>query len=166
MLSRCHDPKYQKNFPTYIGCSVVDEWLTFTNFKSWMIEQDWEGLQLDKDIISPGNKVYGPETCCFVTHAVNNLLTDSAAARGKSPQGVSFHKKSGKFLAKIKIYGRNKHLGLFTNPEAASAAYIKAKSKHIFNLAQDQSDLRIKSGLIKHAKLIGVKSNEQEKRCY
>lgn len=151
MLERCYNPK---TYPTYIGCSVTDEWLSFMAFRSWMIEQDWEGKELDKDILVVGNKVYSPETCCFVTHAVNSLLTDHARARGKWPQGVHFDKASDKFFAQIKLYGQPKYLGRYDTPEEASAAYIKAKSAHILEISNQQPDLRIKNGLIEHAGLI------------
>ena len=50
-------------------------------FKDWMENQDWEGNQLDKDLLFEGNKVYGPKTCVFVTRMVNNFTLDSGAAR-------------------------------------------------------------------------------------
>jgi hypothetical protein len=39
---------------------------------------------------------------------------------------VSFHKASGKWIAQICINGKKKHLGLFSTPELAYAAYCKA----------------------------------------
>lgn len=36
MLNRCYNARYHKNKPTYIGCYVCEEWLTFSNFKAWM----------------------------------------------------------------------------------------------------------------------------------
>jgi hypothetical protein len=37
-------------------------------------------------------------------------------------KGVSFHKKSGKWQAHVRINGKPKHLGLFDTPEAANQA--------------------------------------------
>jgi hypothetical protein len=68
MLSRCYDKKYLERNKTYKDCSVCKEWLTFSNFKAWMIKQDWRGNHLDKDITSQGNKVYSPNLCLFVTN--------------------------------------------------------------------------------------------------
>lgn len=83
MLSRCYSAKYQERQPAYIGCTVSEEWLTFSNFKAWMEKQEWEGKQLSKDLLFEGNKVYSAENCVFVTRAVNNPTTDSKASRGE-----------------------------------------------------------------------------------
>lgn len=71
MLARCYSSAYHKQNKTYIGCSVDPRWYSFMSFRSWMMEQDWEGNQLDKDIIIHGNKVYGPDTCMFVDRKTN-----------------------------------------------------------------------------------------------
>jgi len=41
-------------------------------------------------------------------------------------KGVHWHKKAGKWQARITIRGRTKHLGLFACPKAAHAAYLRA----------------------------------------
>ena len=74
MLQRCYDDKYHIKHPTYEGCTVCDEWLYFSNFKKWFDENYIEGTQLDKDIFSK-NKVYSPETCCFVPREINVLMS-------------------------------------------------------------------------------------------
>ena len=50
MLERCYSTKFQERNPTYIGCTVSKEWLVFSNFRAWMMTQDWQGKHLDKDI--------------------------------------------------------------------------------------------------------------------
>lgn len=40
MLERCFSTKFQERNPTYKRCSVSEEWLTFTSFKSWMEKQE------------------------------------------------------------------------------------------------------------------------------
>ena len=44
-------------------------------------------------------------------------------------KGVHWHKAAGKWQAHIKLNGRNRHLGLFTTPEAAYAAYCDASTR-------------------------------------
>lgn len=95
MLVRCYSTKKQEKYPTYKGCTVSDEWLTFSVFKSWMEKQDWDGKQLDKDLLFEGNKVYSAETCVFVTKEVNMFTTERCAARGEWPIGVNWHKGVG-----------------------------------------------------------------------
>lgn len=154
MMRRCYSIKLDDMNPTYLNCSVTEKWHSFMTFKGWMTTKDWQGNELDKDILVVGNKVYSPETCCFVTQAVNALLTDSTKSRGLYPQGVGFHKASGRYQAKINLFGKQKHLGLFTNQEEASSAYIRAKSDYILEIAEKQTDSRIRNGLIKHAAIL------------
>ena len=154
MITRCYDPKFHKKYPTYIDCEVCYSWLSFSNFRSWMVSQNWQGLELDKDIIFYGNKLYSPKTCCFITQALNSLLVDRGAARGKYPRGVYFNKKSNKFLAQVMGKEKSIYLGMHMTQEAASNAYIKAKIRLILEAANEQSDPRIANGLRLHAKLI------------
>lgn len=99
MLERCYSKKYQDRWPTYKGCTVSKEWHTFSNFKNWMQKQDFEGKQLDKDLLVQGNKIYGAYTCVFVTQAVNKFANDNGAARGELLIGVDWHVKEEKFRA-------------------------------------------------------------------
>ena len=73
MLIRCYDENYQKREPSYIGCSVCDEWLVFSNFKRWFDENYVKDYQLDKDILVKGNKIYSPRhlLLCAKAHKYN-----------------------------------------------------------------------------------------------
>lgn len=51
MLQRCYSEKRLIKDPSYVGCSVHPDWHRFMNFRSWMEKQDWEGMELDKDIL-------------------------------------------------------------------------------------------------------------------
>ena len=152
VLQRCYSPKYQAKYPTYVGCITCPEWLVFSVFRAWMVKQDWQKKQIDKDLIIPGNKMYSPETCLFVTAAINSLLLNCTSARGKHPQGVSFNKHARKFVARISIHGNNKHLGYFETPEEAEPVYIKAKSNHIRDVAEGEKE-PLRSALLRHAQL-------------
>ncbi len=96
MLARCYSSKAQIKMPTYIDCSVCEEWLSFSNFKIWFDENYVEGFHLDKDILVQGNKVYSPEFCRFVPQYLNKLLTDCGNARGDLPLGVAESKPDHK----------------------------------------------------------------------
>lgn len=151
MLKRCYSAKYHERHPTYIGCSVAPEWRSFMTFKAWMQTQPWQGQQLDKDLLIPGNKVYGLEACCFVSQATNLLLTDSAAARGDWPLGVVWHRSTGRFQTRCCYDGKRKHLGLFDTAAEAHAAWQRYKSKTILEAAFEQDDPRIAAALVERS---------------
>lgn len=143
LLRRCYSDKYKQKYPTYIGCLVCEEWLTFSNFKSWMEKQDWEGKHLDKDILSEGGKIYSPETCIFVSARVNYFLISGNARRGNYKLGVRWHKDVGKFSAQINdLNSKALHLGYFTDESAAHNVWLKAKLKLADELC-DQEGLNI-----------------------
>lgn len=129
MLKRCYCDKHQQRAPTYKGCSVFEEWKTFTNFKAWMESQDWEGNHLDKDLLFSGNKIYSPDTCLFVPAKINTLLTDCGRSRGKLPIGVSKHRK--RYRAQCNANGKHTYIGAFDSPDIASEAYLNFKSKEV-----------------------------------
>jgi len=150
-IERAYSPKHHDRRPTYIGVTVCEEWHSFMTFRAWMMTQDWQGKQLDKDIIAPGNKVYSPDTCVFVSPALNTLLLDCGAARGEYPIGVYWNKQTRKFRARVSTAGRDKHLGYFTCPHEAHMAWRKAKVRLIREAAREQDDPRVYAGLMRHA---------------
>jgi hypothetical protein len=154
MIKRCYSEIALKKKPAYAGCSVCDEWLTFTSFRNWMLEQDWNGKHLDKDIIKPGNKVYSPDTCCFVTVAVNNLILTNPKSRGKYAIGVHYDKRRRRYQASIKVNGKNTNIGRYTTEAEAAKAYREAKRELLLKAAKSQSDPRVKFALEKRAELI------------
>jgi hypothetical protein len=151
MLERAYSPLFQKRCPTYIGCTVCDEWHSFMAFREWMAKQCWEGKQLDKDIIKIGNRVYCPDYCCFVTQEINKLLNSRPSVRGAYPQGVHLHKPNGMFMAAITIRSEKICLGYFKTPGEAASIYLTRKFRHLIQIAQEQEDYRVRSGLINHA---------------
>ena len=56
----------------------------------------------------------------------NKANTKKSAANTSGLKGVSFHRRSNKWMAQIKSQGRHHYLGLFDAPEAAHAAYANA----------------------------------------
>ena len=149
MLRRCYGVGEQAVHPTYAGCSVSPDWLSLSVFRAWMLGQPWEGASLDKDLLYPGNKVYGPDTCVFIQSQLNVFLTDRGAARGEWPIGVSRHKASGKFAAQCRnpFTRKGEHLGLFALPEDAHEAWRARKHEHACAYADQQTDPRIAAAL-------------------
>ena len=127
MLQRCYDIKLHNKYPTYKGCRVSDEWLSFGNFANWFDENYVEGWQIDKDILGDG-KLYSPETCCFVPHKINNLLHDNKAKkRDSTPIGVKLQDSR----YRVQIGNSRKHIGYFSTPQQAETAYKKAKKEYV-----------------------------------
>lgn len=69
MLVRAHNKRGDR--PTYSDVSVCDRWLNYDNFFEDMSSTWWAGATLDKDITKPGNRVYCPEYCKWVSKSEN-----------------------------------------------------------------------------------------------
>jgi hypothetical protein len=151
ILERCYSSKFHKENLTYADCSICDEWKVYSAFKIWMMTQDYEGRQLDKDLLFKGNKVYSPKTCVFVNSATNSLLTDSAANRGRWPLGVTYCKRQERFSAQCSKDGKGRNLGYFKTSKEAESVYLKFKSSVVVECANRQSDIRVKNALIERA---------------
>jgi hypothetical protein len=76
MLARCFSKSFKKANPAYEGCTVTSNWLKFSNFRSWMQTQDWQGKELDKDLLFAGNKLYSPEMCVFLEAKINSFISE------------------------------------------------------------------------------------------
>lgn len=150
MLERCYSAKQQDKYPTYAGCTISDEWLTFSVFKAWMENQDWEGNQLDKDLLLEGNKVYSEDTCVFVSQVVNKFANDNGTKRGEWLIGVHWDKKVGKFKSQCRnpFSGEQEYLGLFTSELEAHETWLKRKLELAKELAAEQTDERVAKALI------------------
>ena len=83
MVQRCYDKKIHKKYkPEYKDKSVCEEWLNYSNFRIWFDEHYVQcknnQIDLDKDLLVQGNKVYSPETCVFLLHYQNTMFERSA----------------------------------------------------------------------------------------
>ena len=77
MMQRCHDKEVHKKYkPEYADKCVCEEWQNYANFKLWYDEHHVFGnrIDLDKDILKPGNKEYSPETCVLIEHYINTIF--------------------------------------------------------------------------------------------
>lgn len=137
MIVRCYSKKTQSRQPAYIGCTVDDRWLDFQVFAEWYENHPYSGLgyQLDKDLLTPNNKVYSAENCTLLPQELNKILTDNHAVRGYYPQGVTYDKKWGRYQARISMDSKSKSLGWFDCPSEAYQAYKKTKERYVKNKA-------------------------------
>lgn len=146
MISRCYGSKKPA---WYQDCSVCDEWLIFSNFKTWMEQQDWQGKELDKDLLKSGNKIYSPDNCCFITDSLNTFITDCRAKKSSLPAGVKFEKRTGKYTAQTRdpFSGKAVHIGTFSSAIEAKVARDEQKRIFACQLANEQKDFMIAEAL-------------------
>lgn len=151
MLKRCYSEDFHKKEPTYISCEVCKEWLCFQNYAKWREDNYYEcnneGMQLDKDILVKGNKIYSPETCIFVPQRINVLFTKSNRKRGEYPIGVNYEKDGNKLVSYCSIFHDNKkksiRLGYFSlnEPFKAFTTYKNFKENYIKKVADEYKEL-------------------------
>lgn len=115
-----------------------------------MISQDWKGNELDKDLLFPGNKIYGSEKCIFVSSDVNKFMTNRGNRRSEWGIGVRLDKKTGRFIGQCHSLGKGQeYLGSFGTAHDAHVAYLRHKRKQAYELSEKQSDYRVKEALLK-----------------
>ena len=130
------------------------------NFRSWMILQDWQDKQLDKDLIDPYNKMYGPDKCIFVDGKINSFVTKRQNGRGEYPIGVSLFVKTNKYIARCNDgYGNTIYLGIYDSPMLAHREWQLKKSEIAIELKSGQ-DLKTQQVLDRiHDKIMSDYAN-------
>lgn len=148
MLRRCYSESFQQKCPQYKGGSVCDRWHNFMNFyddiikmKGYEYISEKRAVNLDKDIILKGNKVYSPELCRLVPQEINKLITNRKACRGDLPIGVTFSKSKGKYVASLGFLKGEKVKGnTFDTPNDAFLFYKNHKEAHIKKVVAEFKD--------------------------
>lgn len=130
MFERCYSQGYLKTRPTYLGCSVSEEWHLFSEFLRWSRDEFVQGHALDKDILVPGNKVYSEETCLYVPTFINSLLTN-CVKKGELPLGVYFEPIVSKYRVQINTGSGQVKVGSFGCPREAHSEWCIRKAEQI-----------------------------------
>ena len=140
MLRRCYSEGFKKQHPTYEGCKCSENFKSYEYFYEWCNKQIGfavEGFELDKDLLTKGNKVYSESTCVFIPTEVNTLLTKRTTSRGRHLIGVYWCNKGKAFRAQVsKNKGKRERLGYFKTEIEAYNAYKKAKESFIKEQAE------------------------------
>lgn len=137
ILLRCYSDSHHSKYPTYKGCYVCDEWLSLSNFSSWLSSKHgWETLDIDKDFLVDGNKKYGPDTCVLLPRYINSIRANTE--NHKLPLGVKQNPQSKikPFFSRCNVMQddgkiERKYLGSFEKAELAHTAWQMAKVEHI-----------------------------------
>lgn len=145
MIQRCYSERMNKERPTYERVTVCDEWHDFLTFRDWMEKQDWEGKDLDKDVLGilTGKSEYSPDNCAFISRELNSYFTLRQNHRGPYPLGVTYSNKTGKYVARLNKPTGRVSLGRFNTPEEAHKAYQLAKYNYGLELLKKQTDNRV-----------------------
>lgn len=167
MLRRC-TKEYWSKFPTYIGTTCSENFKQYSYFYEWYqtqlnaskIDEDNNVWCLDKDLLIKGNKLYSEDTCVFIPHRINSLLTKRDKDRGGNPIGVYWSKSQSKYKSQCSCgKGERKHLGYFSTPQEAFLSYKTFKElfiKQVANEYKHQIDDR------SYAALIAYEVNEND----
>lgn len=142
MMERCYWELASKKFPSYIGCTVCEEWQCYKVFKLWYESQpNNDNGELDKDLLIRGNKIYSPYTCTLVPYEVNIGLQTRRVNSGDYPVGVYYKKANRNYIAQLALgNGVQKHLGSFDTPTAAASVYKRAKEAQVRGFAAKYVD--------------------------
>lgn len=143
MLQRTYGEDKPSN-KTYKDCTVCPEWFNFQNFAEWALGQPYlreDDACLDKDILVKGNRVYSPNTCCFLPNIVNIFINATYKKESGLPEGVNViqpktpNSKVG-YVARCHFLGKREYLGYFDCQIEAGEVYYKRKVEAAAALAE------------------------------
>ena len=95
-----------------------------------MENQKWEGLELDKDLLVKGNKIYGPDTCCFLPGAINSLFSHGQKKKNNLPEGVTLN-PNGTYRVRVKITPNKEYSKTFSSFKEACICALEKKIEAI-----------------------------------
>ena len=125
------------NYPQYEDCAVCTEWqLDRQSFIDWICKNYYtvptnEQIDLDKDILVKGNRIYSPKTCCFVPHSINlEFQTNNIYP-------MPMRRDDGKY----QITDNRCKVFIGVNFDDAIQKYIDHRKKELANLAEKYKDM-------------------------
>lgn len=125
---------------SYEDVTLCEEWYNFQNFCRFCVENKYyhRDFHLDKDLLVRGNKIYSPETCCFLPQYLNVVISINYETGNGLPVGVN--RKNNYYEATISYRGKRKRIGAYPTSEEASVAYVEAKEAYVKELTLEWKD--------------------------
>lgn len=122
MLSRCHNPAADR-YASYgaRGISVCESWKnSYEEFRDWALRQGYDdSLTIERKDVD-GN--YEPDNCTWLPQALQQRNKQRLTSGSSTYIGVSHCKQTGRWIAMIKVHGKQKNLGRYASElEAAKA---------------------------------------------
>lgn len=157
MLKRCYNENFLVEYPTYVGCKVEESWHNFQNFAAWHSINYVAGWQLDKDLLSEGDKIYSEKTCCYLPQQLNLAI----ASLAMDNSGVSCDPRN-----KVPTYNaryKTKSLGTFKTEEEARDVYNIHCLQKFEELVTSYKDL-VKPEILEKLLIEAKKRREQIER--
>lgn len=78
ILERSYSKSWKKNHPQYNSTTCGRGFYCLQDFGQWyednIYEVKMQVMDLDKDLLGKENKIYSPETCCFLPRCINSSL--------------------------------------------------------------------------------------------
>lgn len=157
LLKRVYSEKFHKKYPTYVNCTMTEDWHKLSAFKLWFDQQEvvGEGFHLDKDFLYEGNKHYSPKTCILIPSIINAFIgtgANSMKLDKNLPLGVSNTLQEGVYRARcsdpFKRYPAE--IGRYCCVGEAHTAWRRKKHEYACELANSKycTDLRLKEVLL------------------
>jgi len=124
MIARCHDPSHPayKNYGA-VGIHVFEEWrLGPTDFIEYVMGlENYNKIGYSLDRIDP-SKCYIPNNIRWTNRHIQNVNQRIRDDNKSGYKGVSFYKRTSKWVSYIKVKGRQFRLGYYeTSTQAAEA---------------------------------------------
>lgn len=140
MMQRCHNPNNTK-YKDYggRGINVCERWKDIKNFIDDMYPTFIDGLELDR---KNNDKGYSLDNCRWTTRSIQLLNTRLILPSNTSGyRGVSFHKRTKKWRAYIKINGKQIYIGVHSNIiECAKMRDNYIKENNLYNVQLNFKD--------------------------
>lgn len=131
-----------EDFDSYSKTSIHKDWYDFQNFGYFFYTDKYrkDFWHLDKDLLSGEDKIYGPETCCFLPQQLNvALVKEKYKKDSKLPGGIHFRTDKGGqgyYQVSCSTGKRSNYLKSTLDLEEALMIYKIAKEARIKELAQ------------------------------